>query len=181
MCAIGFAGCAPDSSPDGASFNRTIVVLHPDGTQDVRTEQITVEQQQTEIAVRAQRLQQAASGVGVAQQALTQDTGCAGSSMWLFDQATLTGNEICFTGQGYANFSSYFDTCYGTPPRCNTWATSVRSFWSGFEGGYFIPSSGPAEFFYPYVRVDSADSIVQQARLLCLEDNYWTAPTFCGG
>jgi hypothetical protein len=50
-----------------------------------------------EVAAR-EALRASANGVGVRMQAITQDSICAESSLWLFDKPSLVGNELCFAG-----------------------------------------------------------------------------------
>jgi hypothetical protein len=140
-CAAHTEDDAASRSETSATLTRTIVTLNVDGTERVRTETITRETQLREIEAREKFLRERAEpkdGVGTTSSAITQDDGCAGSSLWMFDGEYLSGNEICFTGLGEANLASYFRriqctkefTCYPL-----TWAESVRSLWAGVDYG----------------------------------------------
>lgn len=183
LVALG-AGCASsgDDQPDESVVERTIVHRHADGTETVTTEEITVEQARAEVAAR----ERAAIGTtGQHTEAVTQDTGCAGASTWLWDSTGQTGREICFYsdgtygagGGGFVNLGSYcrirrpvtingktlyFCTAY--------WSGAVRSYWAGSQGGYFEHSAPPNcnEYFSTYQKVDSAGSCAQSADTLAL-------------
>jgi hypothetical protein len=150
--AVLLAACgtsAPRSEP-GATYTRTIVTLDPDGTSAVREETVTAEQQAAEVAAREAALRPgAASGAaGQVQEAISDDTSCAGASLWIFDQPGLTGREICFTGSGTAHLASYCRAWMykGSYRLCvETWSTATRSYYSGYESGYFtaaVPDAG---------------------------------------
>jgi hypothetical protein len=73
---------------------RTVVVFQPDGPPAIKTEVITTEQYLADYQARRQLADSGApslsgtapvDGIGSHQQAISQDTGCAASSMWIFD------------------------------------------------------------------------------------------------
>lgn len=145
------AGCgAPAAGPGGpgeeaaAVIQRTIVRLGADGTDTVTTATITPAQQEAELQARAGRAARKAQGdVDERAQAITADSGCAGSDLFLFAQADLAGPEICFIGWGVADLGRYCRAYRQTginPPTFTcvaTWAGSVRSYWPGADEGSF--------------------------------------------
>jgi len=131
--AFALAGCSQELSSDVPStreFERTIVVFEADGTQAVTHVRVTREEQLRDLAAREDLL---ASASGP--KAIMRDVNCAGSSMWIFDQEYMTGNEICFFGWGLAHLKDYVHQCIGGS--CFGWAGYVRSYWAGADAGFF--------------------------------------------
>ncbi|MBI3200750.1 MAG: hypothetical protein HYZ29_04335 [Myxococcales bacterium] len=98
---------------------------------------------------------------GKVQQPISQDTGCAGPSMWLYDGANLTGNRICFRYSGSVNLNNY------------GWGTKVRSYWAGESWGSLdnatvVACCGNCGTFSAYQRVNNASSCEQGAHALGL-------------
>jgi hypothetical protein len=124
----------------------------------------------------------------VHQQAISQDTSCAGSSMWIFDnynntQGTFPNNhEICFFRTGsttgcidFKNYNRYCQSMLGHMS-CTSWGSNgtypsgVHSFWAGNSGGYFMNEgwdagigTDQAYVFSAWQRVDNTDSLEQVA------------------
>jgi len=181
---LGLVACgAADPETTGAStapandrplITRTIVTRAADGSQTVKTQEITRETQLGEIAARAsyvQQLQQPVrDGIGKARSAISTDDGCGGSSLWLFDGEALTGNEICFIGAGDASLAQFADG----PAVCNdpaspcfypTWARSVRSLWAGVDAGYLAACYG---VFKAWERQDTLGAAARDSSFLTL-------------
>ena len=181
VCAAFAAGCSGGdaTSGDHATYTRTIVKMAANGEAVVTTETITAEQQRRDVEARAEALaastrRQAGETIGSSTSAITLDTGCGSSSMWLFDRANLTGNEICFYGAGGVDLRSYVDArwwsaaCTMLHSSC-TWASSVQSFWAGSDRGYF---AGYGLFaFAPYARQDVANDSAAGATWLELGED----------
>lgn len=139
--ALGSAGCMSGTGGDEEKMvNRTIVHLNPDGTKEVKTVVISAAEQAADIEARTEMLariaEARAQGLGVAEEAISQDTGCAGSSLWLFDSTTTPANEICFHGAGSANLGDYW-IYFPLPPYDpgESWSAHVRRYWPGSEAG----------------------------------------------
>lgn len=116
------------------SITRTIVELNGLGKETVRTETISLSEQRAEIEARKAMMERRSRGEAEPlRQAITKDAGCAGSSWWLFDQPGLAGNEICFSGAGVVDLSSYRRGRCFLSKTCNTWKAAVRSYWGGVE------------------------------------------------
>ncbi len=149
VCAVGLLmGCGgapedaqtqtPEGQDDGL-VSQTIVRQLPDGTLSQETTFITREEQQAQIAARDAFVQRRAEGV--TQQDLDDlvvDGGCAGSSLWLFDQTSRQGNQLCLykqvgAYQGWLNLGTILRRFDGT--RFLTWAGAVRSLYSGAHPG----------------------------------------------
>jgi hypothetical protein len=75
----------------------------------------------------------------MALESVSQDSACAGSSFWLYDQPSNVGNKICFSGTGNLDLTQYLYKCswVGGLHFCTTWATAKQSYWAGIEGGWF--------------------------------------------
>jgi hypothetical protein len=191
-------GCAGNSDPSSAAqqemVERTIVKMRPDGTEDVKIEHITVEQQRQELAARELRLHpgtRAAGGnVGVTEEALaTVDSGCAGSSMWIFDNTNNTvgtlpfNHEICFYKSSAAfpvctDLRQYVRQCveFRGHLTCGDWANDngnfIGSFWAGTDQGMFLDARGAVdEGFAPNFRENNAQPNLASAVYLCFPNN----------
>jgi hypothetical protein len=128
---------APPPAPD-AAITRTVVTLHPDGTSETVTSEISRAEQLAELEARAARraAPEAPSGLGEIRQPIARDVGCGLSSLLLFAGSNFTSSEICFYGPGSVSLDAYCrikvgGVCY------STWAGSVRSFSSGSSAGEF--------------------------------------------
>src|SRR5438132_11829274 len=101
------AGCqtppAEETNLDQAVY-RTVVMRDSNGEDVAYRSTITRRDQLAEIA---QRRELIASGRLLGAALVSKDPSCAGSDMWLFDQAHLAGNEICFSGLGTADLRAY--------------------------------------------------------------------------
>ncbi len=154
-------------------FTRTIVTLHDDGTETVEQRAVTLDAQLGDQDLRELRLVGEYEGLGTAADAISRDTGCAGSAIWIFDQANLTGNEICFVGAGTVNLASY---CLDSA--CSDqWDKNVRSYWAGVDSGLFSigagftcgSGQGTCTEFASYQKSTTASSCEQQANYLGLQ------------
>jgi hypothetical protein len=194
--ASGMAGCmaaTPSDADDplaGLVTHRTVVHQNADGTAQVKVETIPRAQQVAEMKQRAQRLAQAdtarAEGLGVAEDAISVDTGCAGSSLWIYDAAVgsqksgwtygifdLTGseNEICFYGAGMASLWDYTHSYNDFSNTTYAWAGKIRSYWPGSEAGYLQWTDDYAhqnEPFGVYGPLVNAGTVGQKAFLVFL-------------
>jgi hypothetical protein len=154
---------APSSE---ATFTRTLVRLNPDGTQDVKTVQVTAADQEVERALLLKLPIPSASPtpdpvergaqVGQSSQATTIQVSCTAYDMTLFDQTNYAGNEICFAGQGQVQLHSYWD-CYGR--YCFSWDYVMHSWinWSQFEYGYFENQQNFIVYFNTYTSNPNAN------------------------
>lgn len=179
------AACSQPSDPTPPGMiGRTIVTLNPDGEPTVKTSFITPAQQREEVAARAQLATATQNGIGAHQQALSQDTSCAGSSLWIFDNYNNTigssfpdDHEICFFRNGVsgcADLKNYRRYCIGS--YCVVWGSDgtnpggMHSFWAGNDAGFFQAEgwdAGPNGWnpytFSAWTRVDDTDSLQQAA------------------
>ena len=91
-----------------------------------------------------------AQGLGVAEEAISEDTSCAGASLWLFTATTTPANEICFHGSDQANLDSYWVYLPFYPYYSGeTWSGAVRRYWPGSESGTLdctYTGQGPSYF-----------------------------------
>jgi hypothetical protein len=134
---------ATDDADQAPTISRTIVRLAEDGTRDITEEMISPAEQRQEIAARTARL---ASGTDVVAHAkLDQNIACDVAALWVFDGVDRGGNEICFIGSGEVNLAEF-----SRPPLCNlstcwtrNWSQAVRSYWAGYQSGYFFFGNGP--------------------------------------
>ncbi|HEY5951636.1 MAG TPA: hypothetical protein VIV40_39350 [Kofleriaceae bacterium] len=181
MCAVVFASaCAtgdglPDGSDRDARVTRTVVTLHDDGTESVTQSEITVAEQQAELA-RNQALEEdylsRPEGVAFADPPV-RDGSCSWYSLKLFDGQTYTGNYICFTGNGFVNLGNYCRTvCAAGFCFCGgRWAGAVRAYWSGSNFGWY-QSNGvecPADDFMPqYEARSTVSSCIQNANYVVM-------------
>jgi hypothetical protein len=143
MVCAALAGCSAAPGEDGeATTTRTIVYLDGDREPVVKTEVISVAEQQREAAARIARLEgiSSAEGIGEAQQslALYQDPACGSTSIAMWDQPNFVGHELCLAGSGWGILSDYQRTC--TPPPfvvCATWSSAVRSWYAPWKTGFW--------------------------------------------
>lgn len=180
VCSLAIAtGCGAPTrdASDEPQLTRTIVTLAADGREHVEVQPLTRREQLAEIAAReaseARRAAARAQGLGVAEEPIQYDGSCLGSSLWVYDNADRSGNEICFFGQGIASLGSYSRwvctpawTCYQS-----TWSAAVRSYWPGNEDGYFeyfLGDLGLTESFNAFGPATNAGNLAQQATLLVL-------------
>ncbi|WP_163998816.1 hypothetical protein [Pyxidicoccus caerfyrddinensis] len=142
---MGCGGAPEDVPPDAPEaqedvlFSQTILRERPDGTMSQETTFITREEQLAQIEARDALVR--SLGARVTQQDLDDlliDSGCAGSSLWLFDQTSRTGNQLCLYKQAGAdaawlNLGTVIRKF--TNPYFVTWANAVRSLYSGVHPG----------------------------------------------
>jgi hypothetical protein len=158
--ALGASGClgaaddaaaSGDPAADGKVY-RTIVQFAPDGSMQPIYEVVSVAQQQAEQAARAAFLEASRKGQSQALPTLHVDGGCAGASLWLFDQANLGGNELCLF-KAATDDMAWLDLgtlCRG--PFCfTTWANAVRSLWAGSDPGSLQSCTSTLCFTTPFL------------------------------
>jgi hypothetical protein len=178
--ALGVAACGvadPSESPSAepATFTRTIVHIQPDGTETVEQTTVTATQQRAEQDERARVVSGEPSKRAGEADVATHDTGCAASSMWMFDQTGLAGNEICFFGSGYVNLANYCRTSNGL--FClSTWSMAVRSYWAGTDSGLLSFNTDPTcntgcyESFSPFQKALTVNFCGQNSQYLGLQE-----------
>lgn len=136
------------STEQDALVSRTVVSFDAHGVATVKEDRITRAQQLAEIEERQRfvdAIEHPEHGIQKTSAATSLDGSCSGSSLWMFDGENLTGNEICFTGQGNADLSQYHDgamTCGSWYCFWPTWSKHVRSLWAGSDTGYLYPCMG---------------------------------------
>jgi hypothetical protein len=183
---VGAALSACSQPPHGepGMIERTVVVLHADGSQNVTTESITVEEQRAEVEARAQLMSATASGLGSREQAITNDPSCAASSLWIFDNRNNTGgswpddHEICFYAGGVTvavdltQYTRYCQPLFPTGWSCNQWGVypgqgsgPILSYWAGSDSGKFVADGELISPFQPWQWLDdpSSDYVVSHA------------------
>jgi hypothetical protein len=162
---LGCSASAPDEGEE-SFVSQTVVTIDKDGRQTVSERVLTQRQARAELDAARGVAPPASSDVGTTSQALTQDPGCAGSSLWLFDAPNRTGNELCFRSDspGYqiASLSAYTrctaffrGTCISTAP----WTQAIRAYWGGADR-FFFTGTGPEclSCRNPYVLVNDTVS-----------------------
>ncbi|NOK22684.1 hypothetical protein [Corallococcus carmarthensis] len=190
VCAVGLLlGCGgppEDSPPDvsegqqDARISQTLIRALPDGTMAQETTFITRAEQRAQLEAREALLRNL--GAGVTQQDLDDlaiDGGCAGSSLWLFDQAGRQGNQLCLykqagAPQGWLNLGTVIRIW--SSPRLLTWAGAVRSLWSGVHPGSLqyctatLCYSTPYQNFNAYQPMDTITASASQLNWAYLYD-----------
>jgi hypothetical protein len=197
VCALSACSTAePPATGSDASeqpmIERTIVHLADDGNDEVKTERITVAQRDLEWAAREQRLARGGGKAGgpITPELASLDSGCVGSSMWIFDSNNNSkglppfNHEICFYKISTAfpvctDLRQYARQCIISFPKgsCSNWATDngnwIGSFYSGKDSGMFLQSDGAVtEGFASYFRQDNAqNTLVSRSTYLCFPNN----------
>lgn len=150
LCAVGSSACMveADEAVGDETFTRTIVHLNEDGTEYVTVETVTLQEQLAELEEEELRRQGEYEGLGTARQAIAMDSSCASSSMRMWDGTGYIGHQICFTGTGVANLTSYCRIWVGLYPGgplvcTHRWSASVKSYKSGSTAGVFWKSHDP--------------------------------------
>jgi hypothetical protein len=175
-CGGSFQG--QSTSDDAATIYRTVVRLNADGSSTVSTKEITRAQQQAEVAARLAALKpRQSSGIGVREDAISVDSDCVASSMWMFDNYNYAGGEICFYGQGTATLSDYWRFVLdGGEVVIGNWQAATKSYFAGTEQGAF---HGPpfdelfaycSEAFGPWGYAQAAGQCAQVSYELMLID-----------
>jgi len=173
LAALGGCSSAPTAESD-QTITQTIVHFRGDQDPVVTTRVITVEEQQREVAARLARPAgtPSAGGIGEAQQAITQDPGCASSDVALYDQANFMGNELCFYGGGTADLQTYAHSCF-RPPICLGWWDEVRSFsanGSPYHGRFVEGDGNTYELFFAGEVAATVSTTVASARYLTIDN-----------
>ncbi len=146
MAAVGCsAGENVGSAEDSELVSDTVVVLRGDGAPTVTTLAITRAERLRQMAERAERQNAAASGaIGVREEAISQDTTCAGTSLWLYNAHVAnqgTASRICFSGAGTAYMVNF---ALGT----GNWDHQVKSYWPGNDSGQVEDNGGLCVFTF---------------------------------
>jgi len=137
--AAGLSGCAGDIGLDDG-VTRTTVFVHDDGTVDVDSETVSLDEQAAEHEA------DLAAAANPGARIITRDKACDWSSVKLYSQPYYTGDYVCLKGDGYVSLATLcrgpFKLVYGGgAPACSAyWAGNVRSMWSGLNTGFFIGS-----------------------------------------
>lgn len=175
----GMLGCSSaestpvDAEPGEEYVHRTVVELTPDGNRIRFDGDVSVSQSLAERLSAHNDRASSEPGIGTARQSITIDSSCAGSSIWIFDQASYGGNEICFYGQGSASLAGY---CRSSSPclYAGSWAEHVRSYWSGADWGMFGNQTpwccgGACSSFSAYEQNPTVSTCEQLAKYLHLD------------
>lgn len=164
VCVAGWVlGCGgppedpPSEVPEGqqdALISQTLIRALPDGTLSQETTFITRAEQRAQIEAREALFRN--RGEGVTQQDLDDlaiDGGCAGSSLWLFDQPARRGRQLCLYKQAGAPVA-WLDlgtvTRYWDGVRFVRWSGAVRSLWSGVHPGSLMYCTATLCYASPY-------------------------------
>lgn len=163
---VSASGCVTESDPAEPAPDivyRTIVQVRVDGSLEQRTEAITVAQQQAEQATRTAYLAAQREGTRPSPQVILTDSGCAAADLWLFDQPSITGNELCLFRSGLDPLGDELE--FGRicrTARCgSTWDSAIRSIWAGSDQGFFFHCTPtlcftmPMLHFTPFQRIDN--------------------------
>jgi hypothetical protein len=139
-----------DEAVDDETFTRTIVHLNDDGTEVVTVETVTLQEQLAELEEEELRRQGEYEGLGTARNAIM-NVPCGEYTMTLWDKPGFTGNQICFTGTGLANLSTYCRAWVAYIPNpivhCVAWwHNAVRSYKSRSHAGLFWKSHDPSRW-----------------------------------
>lgn len=140
MMNMGAVGCLADSDDESGAqppeaMQRTIVTLNADGAYDQLFETVTPAQRQSEIDARLALIAASGSAVAPQRRIVAVDSTCAAADLWLFDQATLGGSELClFLRDESSAFLDLGQICRG--PSCLlNWSGATRSLWAGVTPG----------------------------------------------
>ncbi len=186
LAAIGCGG-QPATSSEDATVRVTAVHLDPDPTKTVVTyETMTAAELRALVDARtgvtaAQPAAAPTGGerIGSAQAAISQDTGCASTSMMLFDSTDSSDRDvgeicgfecfqndiICFSGTGTASLYDYtWETNYSGSI---VWAGRVRAYSPGCSGGEFVEGD-QVELFSASQGFTTAGTVAQGASSLSL-------------
>jgi hypothetical protein len=165
----------PAPADPAARVTRTVVSLNDDGTQTVTQSEVTVAEQQAELA-RDRELEEAylsrPDGVAYADPPV-RDGSCSWYSLKLFSGPTYTGDYICFAGNGFVNLASYCrNICIFGACSCSLhWSSSVRSYWSGSNFGWYQHNStecSPDDYMPAYEARATVSSCVQGANYVVM-------------
>ncbi|RJS27407.1 hypothetical protein DRW03_03315 [Corallococcus sp. H22C18031201] len=149
MTVLGGCGGPPEEGPPAEApapqeerISQTILRQLPGGELTQETTYITRAEQLAQIAAREEYVRQIQSGAPRQLMAgLTIDSGCAGSSLWLFDQPNRTGRQLCLyknPAEDYAFIDLGRVIRYYSPqpfPILLFWTAAVRSLWAGEDAG----------------------------------------------
>jgi hypothetical protein len=109
------------------------------------TEYLTRQEVRAKNEARLAARRTVANGIGGSDEAISHDTSCAGTDIFLYDQTGEAGDIICFNGSGQAQLDNY--CIRRTGGIClQTWSASVRSFWPGNDGGALVGVDGSQGF-----------------------------------
>jgi hypothetical protein len=167
----GVSGCiaSPEDADPAAgaadTVYRTIVRFAPDGSFAPTYEAVTPAQQQAEMAARAAFVEASRTSGRAHPQVLPTlivDSGCAGASLWLFDQTNRGGNQLCLF-KAAADDMAWLDLgtlCRNPSGRCiGTWANAVRSLWAGADPGSLQSCTSTLCFTTPFLNFTAFQQI----------------------
>lgn len=181
IVSIGIFGCATlteDSpTPDASDIiHRTIVRYLPDGSFEQSFETITLTEQQAEFAARATLIETSRLGTARPSELLQQDSGCAGSSLWLFSATNLGGDQLCLfrpLNEGFSELNLGTVCRIRFEFRCiATWSDAIRSLWAGSDPGNILACDSNKCFtgfgnsfgFSPFERINTITAGVSAPR-----------------
>ena len=145
--------------PPPQTVERTIVRFAADGTFEQTFDTVTVDQQQAEVAARTAFLA-GRHGQTTADLATLGIGGCAASDLWLFDNTSDTGNELCLFRHA-ADDAAWLDL--GTVCRgflcLSTWSNAVRSLYSGADPGSLQSCTSSLCYTTPFVSFNAYQNI----------------------
>ena len=170
------AACAVSSGPEQSAsspaqaaaeptYTRTVVHVGADGAPVVTTESVTASEQKARIEALstarvgetggASKLHPEGCPPGGCGGGTTLYAGsCTGSSLWMFDDWSFNGNELCvFNANGVTATLNYTpiirEWMCGSPLGCHPyfWGGAVRSYYSGSQSGVF--SGGFGSYAFP--------------------------------
>jgi hypothetical protein len=165
VLALGLSACGDEggtANPDDERIARTVVTVNEDGTETVRQFLITKEERARDIELKRLFVE------GKRTAAVVMDGSCATAAMWMFDAVGRFGNEICFImSPKSTSWQSVLLRNY-TNPDGGSWASKVRSFWSGEDMSLFADSLHCNRQYNPFTLKETADGCVQGAVVLAL-------------
>jgi hypothetical protein len=129
-------------APSEPTVYRTVVRFDNNGTPHSQVFELTA----ADLAREAEPQARSARSVSTD---ITQDSSCAGASLWLYDADHCpfaqpnAVNQICFIGVGTAWLADYQRRfCTKTTCFFPSWVGAVRSYWPGDQGGSILGQQG---------------------------------------
>jgi hypothetical protein len=187
------SGCALQGN-DGAegtaaasrTITRTIVELRENASPVIRTVRLDELEAKREFVSWRERVVDAkrspATAVGAVKQPITVTANCNGScsscdgaDLWIFNETSYDGDQMCISGTGWLGLGSYgMDGGSGA-----TWNFNIRSWYAGAWDGHFynnIDVPGPIDIclqaFGDYTNdTDANGSCAAMASFICHEPN----------
>ena len=143
---------------DTSSFTETSVSLDTDGTRHVVVRNVTAAQIAAANETRRRGTELDRQGIEFAQ-----DTGCADTSLWIFDQANQAGNKICFSGPGTDILEPYCDEVFFD---CVPWDYQAASVWGATTRG------GTINTYSTGCTTATSFAADQQKNITCVHNSY---------